>query len=288
MVRKIIVYIFILGGLSSYSNAQTYDELVQFSESHIDGEKIYMLSMNRKGQKVKCKYFAKEDLNGNSVQDRYVSWANGRKIIAVSSGTYMNSCTDPNPDVVGLTIDNGVNVNSTVESFDGLVIVYATGGVVASNIKEGNLSIQCNGANNVFDIRNSWQASQFISCAESADATVFQTHLLVWKDEFKIYGNADPKKDIRRFLAVCKDENGDVVHLIIHFPDQKWSLKRAAEKAFEFLKGFKDMEEVIFMVNLDTGCQNVFAAQDKNNNWYDITGTEGLNAAANLLVYYYE
>ena len=41
-----------------------------------------------------------------------------------------------NTKPVGLTIDNGNIVNGALTNMDGLVIVYATGGVVVSNLEE--------------------------------------------------------------------------------------------------------------------------------------------------------
>jgi hypothetical protein len=251
------------------------------------GEDYYMLSMNRKNERIKAKYFAADDINGESVHQRFLKWGQGRNIIAVSSGTYMNGCYG-GADPVGLTIDNGIPVNVRMEDFDGLVIVYATGGVVASNLQEKNLSMQCNGDNKVFDITNSWDRQNFIECSKSVEATVFQTHLLVWKDELKIYANSSTEPRERRFLAVCKDEEGNILHVIVHYPNNV-SLLNGAKNVKTFLSEFKDMEEVIFLVNLDTGCQDIFFVWDSKGNLREtIRGRSGIEAAANLLVYYYE
>ena len=284
-----VILFIIICNLISFKEAvgQDLNQLVEFSKSTMHGEEYFMLSMNRKNERIKAKYFASEDINGESVHERFLKWGLGRKIIAVSSGTYMNGCYGgANP--VGLTIDNGVPVNVRMENFDGLVIVYATGGVVASNLQEKNLSMYCDGENKVFDITDSWDRQDFINCAKSVDATVFQTHLLVWKNELKIYSNSSSEERERRFLAVCKDEEGHILHVIVHYPNSV-SLLKGAKNVKTFLTEFKDMEEVVFLVNLDTGCQDIFFVWDNQGNIREtITGRSAITAAANLLVYYYE
>ena len=289
---KLGFYIFLFIAFSNFitlkeTTGQEKGELIEFSKSTMHGEDYYMLSMNRKNERIKAKYFASQDVNGESVSDRFLKWGEGRNIIAVSSGTYMNEC-NVGADPVGLTIDNGIPVNVRMENFDGLLIVYATGGVVASNLQEKNLTMACDGQNKVFDITDSWDRQEFINCAKSVDATVFQTHLLVWKNELKIYSNSTSAESSRRFLAVCKDEVGNVLHVIIHCPNPV-SLLKGAKNVNTFLSEFKDMEEVVFLVNLDTGCQDVFFVWDNQGKLRkEITGRLNIDAAANLLVYYYE
>lgn len=267
-----------------------YDKnFVEITTAVFKDEKYTMVNMKRKDDRVRAKYFAAKDNNGKSVYERYKSWAAGKNIILVSSGTYMNDSYQP----VGLTIDNGVVVNSTLsDQFDGLVIVYATGGVVVSNLKMANLSINCEGTNRVFDIRKSFEKTQFVECAKAAEATVFQTHLLVYKNELKIYPSPGcklpPCDRERRFLAVCKNEDGELVHIIIHSPDHS-TLYDGTKKVFEFLKIVKDMQEVVFMINLDTGFQDVFQLyDDKGNIMSAIAGQKDPSVAINLLTYYYQ
>lgn len=267
-----------------------YDaNLVEISTATWKNEKYIMVNMQREGERIKAKYFAATDYNGNSVYSRYKSWSAGKNIVLVTSGTYMNNNYQP----VGLTIDNGVMVNETLsKEFDGLVIVQATGGVVVSNIEEHNLSMKCNGTNEVFDITNSWDKTSFVDCAKEVAATVFQTHLLVYKNELKIYSSwgckLPPCERERRFLAVCKNEDGKIVHVIVHSPTAS-SLYDGTKKVFEFLTEFKDMQEVVFMINLDTGYQDVFQLYDKTGiQRSDIKGQKDISVAVNLLVYYYQ
>jgi hypothetical protein len=269
-----------------------YDsEYVEISTVHYKGEQYNVISMRREGNKIKAKYFATPDRLGKSVYNRYLDFKSKYKnIILVSSGTYMDqSLTTPE----GLTIDNGIPVNETLiyGKMDALVIVQATGGVVVSNLVDGDLTLmdKCNNApNRKFDIRNStWDKDDFIEWAKCTEATVFQTHLLVYKNQLKISSfNSSNKSQERRFLAVGK-EDGEVKHVIVHCPAHS-TLYEGAFKAFGFLTNFKGME-VTFMINLDTGYQDVFELYNRDGSLNKtITGKEQLSRAVNLLTYYFQ
>lgn len=241
--------------------------------------------MKRKGDHIKAKYFA-ASLNGRSIQERYQEWARGRNIVMYSSGTYMNSWKQP----VGLTIDNGIRVNDRMENFDGLVIVYATGGVVATNLKMGNLKIKCDGTDRQFDLINggSMLKQQFLDCAAKVEATVFQTHLLVYNNEILLAPNSSVTKRERRFLAVCQDpESKEVTHVVVNTPvSAAASLADATKEVVKMIKAY-GAGNIVFMVNLDTGDGDVFNLFEADGS-SKIQGTRNLDQASNLLVYYYE
>ena len=142
---------------------------------------------------------------------------------------------------------------------------------------------------------NSFDRVQFIKWAEDNEATVFQAHLLAYKDKLDISicktGTClNPAS--RRFLAVCKDQNDKLVHTIVHCITET-TLYDGSYKVYNFLKDFKDMKEVIYMVNLDTGCQNVFSLYKPDGVEKSIKVVGGnyfykIEQAVNLLVYYYE
>lgn len=266
------------------------DDYVQISTVKHNGYKYNVVYMKRgeSNKRIKAKYFAAKDFNGKFVPDRYKSWASGKNIICVTSGTYMDNCNAKKSKPVGLTIDNGVLVNSSIEEFDGLVIVYATGGIVATNLDNKDLVVQggsISGKN--LDVRNnSFHRNEFIKWSKQKEATVFQTHLLVYKDQLKVFPKNQTKRE-RRFLAVGYDDDEQLVHCIVHSP-QYTTLYEGAKRVLNFLNEFKEME-VTYMINLDTGCQNVFelynSTGSKNNS---VKGTTSVSNAANLLVYYYE
>jgi hypothetical protein len=253
--------------------------------------KVVYLKRQESGNRIKAKYFAAKDpYNGSSVPTRYKNWAYGKNIICATSGTYMTSFNPNNSNPVGLTIDNGIVVNEKMEEFDGLVIVYATGGIVATNLKEKNLKVQGGTLTGVsLDIKgNAFHRSQFIKWCKEQEATVFQTHLLANKNNLTIdqYTSKSDKRE-RRFLAVGYDYEGQVVHVIVHSPTYT-SLYEGSRRALEFLTDFKEIN-VEWMINLDTGAQDVFELYNKNGQKdQTILGRLKIEEAVNLLVYYYE
>jgi len=253
-----------------------------------DGKYYRMVKIDRSQNRFKAKYFAFRE-NGRSVYERYNEWKTGRNILLISSGTYI-SRDQPTPD--GLTIDNGTVVNSSVsKSFDGLVIVYATGGIAATDITEQMVKMNCNGVEKPYDIRDNLDRQEFIACAQKVEATIFQTHILIFKDKLKIdlprYGTRAALPASRRFLAACY-QGKTLYHIIVHI-EPNLTLYEATLAAQKFLKEVKEMDSITYMVNLDTGMQNVFELRDcKGNIRTDIVGTVSPPQATNLLVYYYE
>lgn len=266
-------------------------DYVEVATVKFNNEKYNAISMKRDGNRIKAKYFAAPDKQRNSVYKRYESWAKGKDVVLVSSGTYMNAGNSSQPE--GLTIDNGIAVNETLifNKMDALVIVYATGGIAVSNLKNGDLTVQGGTIDpkRKLNLRNSaYDKEDFIEWASSEEATVFQTHLLAYKNELKIdaYTSSDTKRE-RRFLAVGTNDEGKLVHVVVNCPAFS-SLYEGSKKALEFLKDFKEMN-VTFMINLDTGMQNVFNVYNTDGSLNkEIKGTLELNQAVNLLAYYYQ
>ncbi|UPT68635.1 MAG: hypothetical protein M0D57_08450 [Sphingobacteriales bacterium JAD_PAG50586_3] len=247
-------------------------------------EKFNVVTLKREGNKIKAKYFV-APMNGKSVSERYKSWSNGKdgNIVLVSSGTYMDGSKAP----VGFSIDNGIIVNSTLRDsdMDALVIVYATGGVVCSNLKNADLTIK----GRKYDLRgNGRDLAEFKTWAEDEEATVFQTHLLVYNNKLTISSiNSSTNVARRRFLAVGKDEDGKLVHMIVQCPNA-CTLYEGANKTFNFLREKQSMD-ITFMINLDTGYQDVFKLYNEDGTINSaIYGEKDLSVAINLLAYYYE
>ncbi|MCU7551410.1 hypothetical protein OCK74_19970 [Chitinophagaceae bacterium LB-8] len=271
--------------------AQYDASLVEYKSSSIAGETYSVIKMSRKGERVKVKYFAANAPDGSLVYERYQKWASNKNVIAVSSGTYMTDCNARKALPVGFCVDNGTIVNRQEKNgLDGLAVVYATGGIVASNIKDGNLSVKIDGQNATLDIRNAFDRERFLKWAQGESATVFQTHLFVYKNQLKLGTNSSPNLASRRFLAVCKDEDGYVVHYIINLPKEA-TIYQGSDKAFKILKDAEYVQDVVFMINLDTGCQNVFSLFDSKGNKVankNFAGDTDITNASNLIVYYYE
>jgi len=281
--------------LVSHRSYSQYDpQYVETKTSTILGETYTVVKLLGKNNRIKIKYFAAKNYDGTVVDKRYSIWAANKNIVIVSSGTYMTSCDVKESLPVGLCIDNGTVVNENLaENLDGIIIVHANGGVTAYNLKASNLSINTsNGLKKMLDIRsNAFQRAEFIKWAKNQETTVFQTHLLVYDDQIKISGiNSSLATAKRRFLAVCKSNN-EIIHYVINLSEET-SLYRGTMKAYRYLKELEEVESVTFMINLDTGCQNIYKTFNRNGN--EVTadkkfqGDINISNAANLLVYYYE
>ena len=128
---------------------------------------------------------------------------------------------------------------------------------------------------------------KFLRWAEEVAATVFQTHLLAWKNKLDVGKyNSNATAQERRFLAIGYDEFGNPVHCIVNKPKAE-SLYISAEKVLNFLSK-NEFIDVIALCNLDTGAQNVvqlYTPSGKVNT--AVKSTYNLNSSRNLLVYYY-
>jgi len=285
LIKTIASFIAIVCLMNIQGKGQCYSEdFVEVSSVKSRSDTYDIVTMKRSGKRVKAKYFAAKDYNGNSVYKRYLNWKNSNpNVILISSGTYMNRNRKP----IGLTIDNGEIVNESLipGAMDALVIIYATGGIAVSNLDEGNLRV--NGINRSLDIRNSSDLYDFKLWAKENEATVFQTHLLVFDNRLtidRITSSSTPRE--RRFLAVGKNDEDEIVHTIVYNPAYT-SLYDGSKKVKEFLNDFMDID-VIFMINLDTGYQDVFQLynSDCSENG-SMKGETAPEIAVNLLAYYF-
>lgn len=305
MRRVIFIFLFLIFCSSlkllstNRATSQCYDaNYVELSASNYKNEQYTVIMLNKAGQRIKTKYFAAPD-NGKSVFKRYIDWsARIKNIILVSSGTYMDQCDNAElAKPVGLTIDNGIPVTRTLieKKMDALAIVYSAGGsgggIVVTNLADGDLMLKGSGVDEKrkFNLRKSDDdLDDFMEWAEAQEATVFQTHLLVYNNILKISAtNSNTAKRERRFLAAGKDSDGQQYNIILNCPASS-SLYDASKKALEFLNKFKEIN-VSFMINLDTGCQNVIELRNSNCSVNTaVTGTQAVNNAVNLLAFYFQ
>lgn len=281
----------------SFKMVAQYDaSLVQTSTLVYEGDKFQIIQLNRAKDRIKVKYFAAKDfINNKSIYQRFNQWKVGRNVVLYSSGTYMDDYS-PYAKPVGLTMDQGVMVNERLETnrLDALVIVYATGGIVVTNLKEGNLNYYNQSTKVTANLNNTIQRAGFINWAKENEATVFQTHLLVYDNQLKLtdprYSSCSSCKEQRerRFLAAVKDAEGKIFHVVVNNLNQSNTLFQATQKTFKYLTEDADFK-VVFMINLDTGAQDVFQFYKSNGDPHQILkGTKELGTAVNLLVYYFQ
>lgn len=271
-------------GLSETFYQGLFDNNVKVYRLYKDGNRYgQSVWLYRKSGKVKAKYFAHKDYSEDqSVFDRYSNWkGDADQIIMVCSGAFTSQdYSKP----VGLTVDNGRIVNRKVEeSMDGLVIVYATGGIVVSDIDEGNLYLQS--LNRKVDLRDSRDKFDLLSWAESEDATIFQTQLLVYKNQLRIDREGRKERAARRLLVLGQDKHGDVVHIVFNVEEDVY-LYDIAHEVLSYLQTNK--VNVIGMLNLDTGMYNIMEVYKEDGYQLSyVEGDEPVRKATNLLSYYY-
>lgn len=235
------------------------------------GQSIWI---NRRGEKLKAKYFASGEVYG-----RYEDWRQGKHIFLACSGAFTNDNSTP----VGLTVDNGAIVNRSIDhTMDGLVIVYATGGIVVSDIDENNLYL----ASLKKSIHPRTDKSELLQWAVEEEATIFQTQLLVYKDQLRLEKyKARKRQRERRILVLAQNNRDDVYHIIFNIEEGVY-LGDIAETLLEYLK--QKSLSVVAMLNLDTGSYNILELYDDEGEQVDdIEGDEPINKATNLISYYY-
>ena len=247
--------------------------------------------IRRDQNKIKSKYFAE---NIQSIKSEYDLFAKSKNIVCYAAAGYLAGANYN--QLENLTIENGVILNQNIskDRFDALVIVYASGGVVVSDLRKGDLKLQGGNAPAFpLDVRNNPLHRQaFYDWCKSESATVFQTHLLGFDNQFIMAANADQNakntaKRYRRFLIVGRDNNSLLKHIIINTRSEV-GLRMGAEKCFDFAQAVLGMR-ISFMLNLDTGAQNVFNLFNSDgSNFKGFIDNESLplDKAHNLLVYY--
>lgn len=208
--------------------------------------------ISRKSQKVKAKYFAHKQY-GQTVYQRFNTWKGDKSLVLMSSGAYSERWDVDSPPT-GLTVDNGEIVNRNYRSdMDGLVIVYATGGIVVSNIEDGDLYLGA--LRKKVDITNYRDRAEFLQWAKKERATVFQTHLLAYKNELKTGHNGSSSTSRRKVLALARKRGGELFHIIFYMKDRNYSIHNAADAVLSFLK--RQRMDVVAIVNLDTGSYDI-------------------------------
>lgn len=199
----------------------------------------------------------------------------------IKPGTLVSGANNRDAITVGLTVDNGRIVNRNIEyTMDGLVIVYATGGIVVSDIENKNLKI---GGKTISVIEDK---TELLDWAAKNQATIFQTQLLAYENTLRISRAGRKHERERRFLALAQSPGRGLYHIVFNLPQNKY-LFDAARDVFYFLKETENME-VVALLNLDTGAYNVMELyKDNEQRDFSINGETDIKVSTNLIVYHY-
>ncbi len=249
----------------------------------------YAIKLNNNSQRIRSKYFAYKNAEGE-VSRRYNSWAKDKDLILVTAGAYADYMDQTVP--AGITMDSGAVINERLSSYEGLVMISATGSVWVADLadKEGFV-VPGDSSRRRFYLADYIDRSLFIDMGRKLSLTAFQTHILVYRNRIKI----DPKKSstnvaARRFLVGVKD--GTNVNYLILGTSQFKTLFEFTTIALDYVHKVYDTNnvtaEVLFMVNMDTGAQDIFELHDANGNISELTGRVEIERAANLFAFYQE
>lgn len=225
--------------------------------------------------KLRAKYFA----SGNTFK-KFKDWRKGKDVVLISSGGYSTGFSHKS-DPVGICVDNGKIVNRRIEDDkDALVIVEAAGGIRVSDIDKCDLTLASIGKT----ICPREDKTRLLNWGVNENATVFQTHLLAFKNELTINPTTSSQKSTTRRFLVLGFRNGELFHAIFNV-DKEMTLYDAADNALQAMTKMN----VISIVNLDTGGNDIYEVydDDKSKLRY-MMGEAEPRDATNLLVYYYD
>jgi len=274
-------------GLDQTFIRESHNGNVRLYNTRLNGKKFgHSIWMSRKNGRIGAKYFAfKDRINGRvkTVYNRFDKWRAREDVVLACSGAFsteLPGATNKNAKTVGLTVDNGKIVNRNIEySMDGLVIVYATGGIVVSDIENKDLRIGSQRINVIKD------KVKLLNWAVENGATIFQTQLLAYDNSLRISRAGRKNKRERRFLALAKSSKNELFHIIFDIPEYNY-LFDASKEVFYFLSEEKGMD-VFAILNLDTGAYNIMELyKDNRKRDFKITGDTDIKTSTNLIVYY--
>ncbi|WP_052593790.1 hypothetical protein [Aureispira sp. CCB-QB1] len=270
------------GYSSSYLKSFKGDNVKVYSLKEGYSEIGHSIWLSRGAKKMNAVYFSEGDVYG-----KHKKWSNGKDVFLTCSGAFsddLNKTAGALP--VGINVENGYVKNRTVikEGMDALVVVYATGGIVVSDLTKGDLFLKSLGKE--VNIRKDVSAKyDFLDWAKKEKATVFQTQLLAYKNELKIDYQGRKQKRERRFLALATTNSGTLYHIIFNLPNGVY-LYDGTKNVLDHLKD-QNMD-VTAILNLDTGAYNVLQV---NTGDYAIDshlkGATSISSAVNLLSYHY-
>lgn len=266
-------------GLEETLERTSHNGDVTLNKLSLDGNKYgHSVWISRKKERCKIKYFAQKT-NSQSVYDRYVEFKKDKTIVMVCSGAFSTGDAVP----IGLTVDNGVIANRNIDDkMDGLVVVYATGGIAVCDLDKGSLSLQS--LSGSLDPRK--DKAKLLDWAVQKGATIFQTQLLAYDNTLRVTSQARTERAERRFLVLAKSKSGELFHIVFYVTAKDAYLFDTAKQILDYLVNTKGVQ-VAAMLNVDTGHFNIMDLFDSYGNLdSQCHGDVDIKTAANLVIYY--
>ncbi len=286
LLRRCVLAVVLLvpfgGWAAQYCGGEVEVESLSYSSG---AHAVYLW---RRGERIKATYFAVAS-SGQTVYQAYEAWKSSHpkyQIVAVCSGAFSGAApAGQNAVPVGLTVQDGVPKNMVVDPvMDGLVVVYSTGGLAVSNLDKGDLWLESLGRK--VNARSTTDKIVLLDWAKNQRATLFQTQLLAYANELTLdTTRATRESRERRLLALVKQADGIVGHVIIDIKAATL-LGTAASQALGHLKA-RGLT-VVALLNLDTGTYDALEVTPEGKGLAAPKGTQSIQQATNLLVYYFE
>ena len=285
---KFVLSIFTILTLYSFVGLISYDtkfvEKATLSDNIGHSYDLLFLKKTASQSKIKTKYFGETGSETNSISERYLNWVKDKSIIYVTDVGFVDRYYAP----VGLSIENGKLLNRNLEHFDGLVIIFPSGGLIVTNLDSANFRIPGR-YEKTLDIRGSLlDKENFIEWAEKENISAFQTQLLAFNDVLQISPVSDSARRERRFLAICRsNQTGEIIHAIVN-SHEHISLFSASLGTKKILNEFADLK-IEALLNVDRGIQYVsfFFNEDGTVSNY-MRGNFSIKQVTPLLAYYYQ
>lgn len=185
---------------------------------------------------------------------------------------------EQNQPPLGLCIDQGNTLNRALDPvMDGLVSISRDGHLSAIDIDREQ-------AQGRYNLRNARDKANFLSRISQNKSSVFQTQLMYSASEGSKMGELKHgKRASRRFLAICRDQQGQMHHIIVDLVASV-HLNHAASNALAALQ--KKGYEVEYLLNQDTGARNIMTAYDQRGKKI-YSAPVDISKATQLLVYYW-
>lgn len=223
---------------------------------------------------VKAIYFGK---NGKQRYDNWVRQSRKRVLCYFAVG-FAKDFENGNPPL-GLCVDQGYILNRSLDSkMDGLVSISADGKLSAIDVDSERVYGQ-------YNLRNSSEKAAYLSKISRSKTSIFQTQLMYTSSVGKKVGELKyGKRASRRFLAICKDQSGNIHHIIVDLIESV-HLNHAALKARLALE--EEGYEVQYLLNQDTGARNIMMAFDTRGK-RTYSAPVDISKATQLLVYYWD
>lgn len=250
----------------------------------IEYEKISMGIQRIPFAKVKFKFFSKTPSDPLPYR-QYEKWKTPKqKLLFYSSCAYMDHCEVQMGRPVGINIVNGILVNKVVDPNLTAICMIANNGTISIKNKNTDAFVAIPGKR-MATLKETYYLDKILQQLTTSVGNVFQAHLMWYNNAYLNFTyNSKPAK--RRALAIAADAQGKKWFIMMN-TSSPVRLANFASATGNFLLSRNYTIESI--VNLDTGCQNVFGCYKSDGSFVTdshFLGDIPIQNASSILVGY--